>query len=129
MLVIKNHHCKEHQQCVEDVDKNLVLHQVAIITLDILDNANNGPNQDEDAGGVKGVNMATPDLTQINRWCGRMVGITDLEHNGSNCEETEEYNLYEKTPDDDMFAGRRIGGILDHNSRTCNIMSLMSHRR
>lgn len=104
---LKSDHHNEHQQSIEDIDENLVLHEESVVSLDVFNHANNGTNQNEDASNVKGNHVASPDAAQLQGSRGGASGQASLENDRCDGEEAEEDDLNEKTADNDVFPGRR----------------------
>lgn len=52
---VEDHHRQEHKKGVETIHKDLVADQVSVVSLNILHSAENGPDQDQEAGTVKSI--------------------------------------------------------------------------
>ena len=57
---VEQDHHKEHEDCVEAVQENLMAQKVAIVPLLVLHNPEEGSDQDEDACRIQGVKVASP---------------------------------------------------------------------
>lgn len=93
-----------HQNCVEDVEKNLVGNEVSAVTLEVFDDAEDAPDEDQGAGGVQGVKMPLPwDQVMLRRRC--RCPRDSVMHGGRGEDEDTEYDdLDKEAGHDDLFA-------------------------
>lgn len=77
--------------------------QVAVIPLDIFDNAEDGAHHYEHASEVEGVEVLVPDVVTLLSLLGRQPVHADVEGVRHKNEEPEEGNLHEEPADDDSL--------------------------
>ena len=93
-----------HQESIHNVDEDFVRYQIAIVTLEILHDSEDGPDQDQRARYVEDVEMSLPGDGSLS-----LTGMRSLDHPGveQECcdhEEAKNCNLDEETGDDDLLS-------------------------
>ena len=71
---IEQQHHNGHQCCVENVEPDLTPEQIAVITLDILDDTKDRAHHNENTGSVKcAENSAPRHKMRLRTWRGRLL--------------------------------------------------------
>lgn len=107
---VEEDHAGEHEDGVEDVEESLVAEDVAVVSLDVLDDTEDGSDHDEDGDGVEDVEEAGPGDLGGHGGGGRDGGDTVVEDGGDDDEEAEEEELDDETADDDVAAHFAVVG-------------------
>lgn len=101
---IENDQHEKHGKGVEDVKEIFMCQNISVISLNILDDTNNRPGYNEDAGGVQGVHVLPENIVESVKLGGRIFCNTGLKYQGGDHEEREEDDLDEEAAEDDAFA-------------------------
>lgn len=100
----KDDHHGEHQQRIEHVQKRLRRQQIPILALEVLDHAEYGSDQDEQAAAMQSEQVLVP-RDVLGRGLRSRASVDPmLEDDGADEEESEEDDLHEETSDDDVIA-------------------------
>ena len=96
--------------------------------MDVLNDAEDGSDHDEDAGGEQDPHVQTPrDRRRRLRPLGGFSCQADVEFGGDDYEEAEEEQLDSKTADDDPFArGAGSSVIFSDETSTLKVLALHS---
>lgn len=107
MLPIQIRECYEHEQCVEDVKKGFMRHDVAFSSLTVFHHSHQVPYHDEHAGDVQGFDEAAPAETDSWREGSRRRAVTHavVESTRDDHEEGEDGELKDEAEDGKRFAG------------------------
>ena len=103
MNEIKDDHHSQHQHGIENIQEVLMPEQVAVITLDIFDNAEAGAHHDQHTIEVEGVEVLVPDAVTLLGLLGQQPVQADVEGERHKNEEPEEGDLYKEPADDDFL--------------------------
>ena len=104
---VEDAHDAEHEHGVKGVQEPLVAEDVAGVSLDELDDAERGSDQDEEAGGVEGDEVFAPGDVGGGGEGGLLGGCfayAGLEEDSDEEEAAEEYDLDEEAADDHVLA-------------------------
>lgn len=113
MVDVEQDHDDDHQHAVEEVEEDLVAHQVAGVALQVLDDAEDGPDQDQRRAREHHPHVALPgdvDGLRGRRRVPEHAAVEDPRHHD---EDAERHQLHEQPADDDVLARlelvRRVG--------------------
>ncbi len=90
---------------------------ISIISLDIFDDAHDGPYHNEGAGEVKYAHVFFPGNKKVCRPRGRGFPDAHMEYGGCDHEDAEKTNLYQEPNDDDVLSAREV--LASHQGAAC----------
>jgi hypothetical protein len=120
---------EEHEEGVEDVDVNLVGHELAALAVDELDDAEDGTRHDEGADGVQDEDVAAPWHGETHALGGRFAQDAVVEEGRDGDEESKDGELDEQAAHDDVAARlllvEGVGGR--HETTACGSCMSIPH--
>lgn len=93
-----------HEQDVEDVNEDFLGLEHAVAAHDVLDDSEDGSDQDEHTRGVQDREKSSPGNGEGHALLRRLGVDAAVEKDGGNDEEAEKDDLHTKTRDDDGFS-------------------------
>lgn len=104
MEVVECKGSKQHQQCVKDVKVNFLCLELPIFPHDILDDTEDGTNQNEEACSIQNLQKSSPRCGDCQALrCGITLDAI-VEQARDKHEETKEGNLYGQSHNDDCLS-------------------------
>lgn len=94
--------------------------QVPVVALSVLDQTEDGPDQDEGTTTIKSIKMFLPRIVAAHAAAGRNAIHANVEGDADNDEKAKEEDLDDKTTDGYVFAGfERLKCARSHDTTTC----------
>lgn len=95
---------QEHQERIEYEQHPFVRDNVSIISLSVLDHANDVTRQDESTAEVHSVHVLAPAQSRVDRGPSRKSVDANMEETGDNNKETKDEDLYDESANDNILS-------------------------
>lgn len=100
----ENSHGKCHENGIKNVQVDFMRNEMAVVALQILDNAENAPHKDDGARDVEYDQITSPRYLSSAGDSSGVLDQSDVEKNGGDDEEAKDEDLNEETGNDDLLA-------------------------